>query len=826
MAASPSSDQSAEIAADVRQRLVAEVSNAMGPLLVLVQERLTALLDEAAPSREMQLRRDVWTLYQRNKVAWRDGTLRAWQAALKPAPRAKRLSLDGAFELVGTDVVENRIIASRLALGVMEKAAGEVNDLRKRLKSLNNNQELSPQDIVHPETLALPLVEQWGLSGLSRESWLLINDVVLHYLTQQLQKSYTKFNVELVDQGILPVIEFGARPNAGSAVNDPSEEGESESQNVAQGRSEQRPRAGAVALVAQRRADETTSRAQSGSAYSGANMGAGGSAGMGGTAGAGFAGGGNASAGYSGTDGSASGGFLNLGAGGGRGRDSRAVRQSQALGGRVHEMLTRVTRLLTGSAAQTKFAETVYQAPSETLMAALAQQPRLGDDYFNQAVRMESPSPMVIERVASELRQQSAELKDQAQNDSEKAIIELVALMFQSILQEDRIPTGIRVWFARLQMPVLRVALAEPDFFNKLDHPARQLIDHMGSCVMGFDASGISSAALETEIKRVVQVVEQYPETGDRVYRRVYDEFLEFLKKHLTQKSSTQKVMGVAQQLEQKETLTIQYTIELRNLLKDMPVRDEIREFLFKVWAEVLAVSAVRQGAQHEETLLLKKTATDLIWAASAKPNRADRARVISDLPELLQCLRLGMGMLGVIKSAQEAHIKVISDILADAFMSKTQAIDVGQIKALAARLANLEDYVSDDGTEELPLDSQNIEELLGIEASDLDVITSGGGGNASAVMMEWARDLDLGSWFMLDHNARIAQVQYVWRSPLGHLHLFASAVGRSYLIQTVRLAAYLQAGLLQPQEEESLTVRATRDAVGKIEANPERLLG
>jgi hypothetical protein len=54
---------------------------------------------------------------------------------------------------------------------------------------------------------------------------------------------------------------------------------------------------------------------------------------------------------------------------------------------------------------------------------------------------------------------------------------------------------------------------------------------------------------------------------------------------------------------------------------------------------------------------------------------------------------------------------------------------------------------------------------------------------------------------------------------------LFASNLGRSYLIQTVRLAAYLQAGLLEPQEREPLTLRATRKALGKIEANPERLL-
>ena len=105
-------------------------------------------------------------------------------------------------------------------------------------------------------------------------------------------------------------------------------------------------------------------------------------------------------------------------------------------------------------------------------------------------------------------------------------------------------------------------------------------------------------------------------------------------------------MVSVAQQVEQKETLAIQYTIELRNMLKDVPVRNEIRDFLFKVWAEVLALAAIRSGAQHEDTIGLKKAATDLLWAASAKPNRADRARVIQDLPQLLVRLRQGMTLL------------------------------------------------------------------------------------------------------------------------------------------------------------------------------------
>jgi hypothetical protein len=429
-----------------------------------------------------------------------------------------------------------------------------------------------------------------------------------------------------------------------------------------------------------------------------------------------------------------------------------------------------------------------------------------------------------VEQVAHDLRSRTQDLKKKASSSSEKATIEIVALMFQAILSEERIPSAIRVWFARLQMPVLRVALAEPEFFGSLEHPARQLIDRMGSCVFGFDAAAINGSALETEIRRVVQVIEQYPETGRRVFQLVYEEFQRFLSRFLTEKGPSQKLVTMAQQVEQKETMAVQYTIELRKMLTDVPVRDEIREYLFKVWAEVLAVAAVKNGPQHEETLALKKSASDLVWAASAKPNRNDRAKVIQDLPDLLTRLRRGMTLLGLNAGDQENHIKVIGDTLADAFLSKTAAIPHARIEEMTKRLANLEDFVSDDDAGELPLDQESIEMMLGIDASMIEVISTGGSQPTDA-MMSWANELQLGNWFTMDHNGKVRQVQYAWASDRRQLHLFAANDGYCYLMPLRRLGAYLQAGLLVPNEEEALTVRATRDALAKLDANPERLL-
>ena len=91
--------------------------------------------------------------------------------------------------------------------------------------------------------------------------------------------------------------------------------------------------------------------------------------------------------------------------------------------------------------------------------------------------------------------------------------------------------------------------------------------------------------------------------------------------------------------------------------------------------------------------------------------------------------------------------------------------------------------------------------------------------------MTAWARELPVGGWYMLEFRGRYESVQLAWHGLRRQLTLFVSPQGRAILFQQPRLAAFLQAGLLLPAEEESLTVRATRDALAKLDADPSRLL-
>ena len=324
------------------------------------------------------------------------------------------------------------------------------------------------------------------------------------------------------------------------------------------------------------------------------------------------------------------------------------------------------------------------------------------------------------------LRQQKQALKSVANTQEERATIEVVALLFQSILTEDRIPTSVRVWFARLQMPTLRVAISEPDFFSSAQHPARRLIDRMGACVMGFDAAPQGAGPeLEGEVARVVQVVEAFPETGRKVFQTVLVEFERFLERFFRdQNETTKKGVSLASQVEQRETLAIQYTIELRKLLDGVPVQDGVREFLFQVWADVLATTAMRHGLQSDETRGVRDAALELVWIASAKTTREERAEVIRRLGPLLAALRQGMLAGGLPPERQETSLRALNISLTAAFAARSATIDPDQFARLKQRLEALDEILPDADFE---IDDSFALDLSGHESDELEIVAEGG---------------------------------------------------------------------------------------------------
>src|SRR5690606_10569422 len=89
-----------------------------------VVDFFAALMEQVGTQRERQARRDSWQGFQDKRKDWLQELTTAMRAPQEtPAPAAPTpaaFSADSKLELVGDDVVENKIIASRIALTVLE----------------------------------------------------------------------------------------------------------------------------------------------------------------------------------------------------------------------------------------------------------------------------------------------------------------------------------------------------------------------------------------------------------------------------------------------------------------------------------------------------------------------------------------------------------------------------------------------------------------------------------------------------------------------------------------------------------------------------------
>src|SRR5262249_22814027 len=120
---------------------------------------------------EMQDRRETLMDFDRKRPAFLQGTAAAWDKAVEPPTATARVRRDAAsLELVDEEVVDRKILASRLALTLGEKAVWELNDLKVRMQYLDGEEQVDT-DVLRPEALCQLLVEQWFAAGLTRPGW-------------------------------------------------------------------------------------------------------------------------------------------------------------------------------------------------------------------------------------------------------------------------------------------------------------------------------------------------------------------------------------------------------------------------------------------------------------------------------------------------------------------------------------------------------------------------------------------------------------------------------------------------------------------------------
>ncbi|WP_407312349.1 DUF1631 domain-containing protein [Pseudomonas sp. nanlin1] len=258
------------------------------------------------------------------------------------------------------------------------------------------------------------------------------------------------------------------------------------------------------------------------------------------------------------------------------------------------------------------------------------------------------------EREAFDLRQQLEQLLTRVSVKSGKFrvvgvvdedVINLVAMLFEFILDDRNLPDSLKALIGRLQIPMIKVAVLDKSFFSRGSHPARRLLNEIASAAMGWgNRDDYQRDALYLRIEQIVQRLLNDYVDDSALFSELLVDFLAYTsderrRSELLEQRTRDAEEGRARS--QLARLKVQEELNLRLMGRSLP--HVVVRLLREAWSKVLLLVCLKHGAQSQEWQASLETMDELIWSVEPHDDPQERMRLLELVPGLLKSLRDGL---------------------------------------------------------------------------------------------------------------------------------------------------------------------------------------
>ncbi len=277
----------------------------------------------------------------------------------------------------------------------------------------------------------------------------------------------------------------------------------------------------------------------------------------------------------------------------------------------------------------------VTYAPQQVL-TALSQIQASGDSVLQQP-QQQQPSANIIKSTVIETiaATQADDGKKIAQADIDA--IDIVSMLFDFILDDPSLPDNLKAQIARLQIPLLKVAIIDKDFFAKKAHPARQLLNELAYAGSNLEEMDSEEDAVFQMVSYVVDSILTEFEENTEIFSTLHDEFVDFIEKE----RESNKLAG--EMLENAKDLVAS---EIQRRVTDNRVPPLVSIILIDAWKDVLTHLYLRDGDEGTGWNTALQVADDLIWSVQPKLSVNERQRLVKIIPRVLNGLRDGLTLI------------------------------------------------------------------------------------------------------------------------------------------------------------------------------------
>lgn len=374
----------------------------------------------------------------------------------------------------------------------------------------------------------------------------------------------------------------------------------------------------------------------------------------------------------------------------------------------------------------------------------------------------------------------------------DESTIDLLSKIFDTVFLDPHIPKDIRDLIQYLQIPVLKAALSDKDFFFEEKHPARRMINLLTR--LGPEQRDRDDPLFQA-MQRSVDQVGRDGDAGAAAFANAVAELEESIKADESVEVAA-IAAPIAAALKQEKVLAAKRSAKsaVAARVSSGEVVAVLETFLEKKWTSVLTLAYTLEDEKPGAVGSATRTMDELIWSVKPKITHDERRALIAKLPTLLATLNRWLDII----DWREADRQQFFAELAECHASIVRApLDITPERQLEIAV----EVAQGDAMRRLQ------KEKAAEQEPPVEV-------DAAAVTVE---GLERGAWMEFtqsDGSVRLAKL--AWVSPLKSLYIFSvGARKESFSLNADRLTAGVRQKKARVVRADGVVERALFDAMG-----------
>ncbi|RPI45994.1 MAG: DUF1631 domain-containing protein [Betaproteobacteria bacterium] len=227
--------------------------------------------------------------------------------------------------------------------------------------------------------------------------------------------------------------------------------------------------------------------------------------------------------------------------------------------------------------------------------------------------------------------------------------LDIIAMLFDELFDDPNVPNGVKGLIGRLQIPVLKVAIADKSFFSTKSHPARRLLDAVGDVALRLPSDFGDAHRLFGRLEASLQSIVEGFQDNLEIFTAVREQLLALMAEE--DRRIEQETQTAAKRAEELENLALARSVaemEVQTRIHGHELPAPVLEFLAQQWVKLLLLVYAREGGESAAWKDALDTVDQLVWSVEPKGSAEERRKLVGLVPGLIKRLTAGLKSAGI----------------------------------------------------------------------------------------------------------------------------------------------------------------------------------